>query len=479
MWQEEYKDCLEYIDRYWEKIIFKPSIIRLKTRFITIPTLLRYNKKNPQVFYVPNTFFVPNLGTQKRICYWDTFFMFRGLMGTKREGLMKSMIDNFIYIFKQYQIIPNFNTPAGINRSQPPFLSSMILDAYFTPLNKYNSYKYYKGVSARVYKLQNKIWLQKVIQIAKKEYELVWLDQENYYNHRVKGYLLSRYGDRDIGYAHSSELESGWDFTSRFFSRCDQFFPIDLNVFLYKYEQDFAKIATILDNTKDKQYWEQKALERSRSINQYMWDKQKGFFFDYGYDYQQISDFMSLASFTPMWAGLATVAQAKQMIEKLPKFEAPHGLTITTKESLPKPIDLSIIPRRYHPAVEEVLKPKQWDYPNVWAPLEYLTVIGLLKYGYIADAKRIMEKSVKAHATGFRKYGTFFEKLNGETGELGKGALYGDQELGNGTLNIQNEGFGWTNAIFYRYIQILESLGKDDIYIDTSEQPPYELSILH
>lgn len=478
MWQEEYKDCLEYIDTYWDKITFKPTNVRLKTRFITIPMLLR--KKNPHILFVPHSFFIPNLGTQKRICYWDTFFMFRGLMGTKRERLMKSMVNNFIYIFNKYQIIPNFNAPGGINRSQPPFLSSMILDTYLTPLNRNNSYRYYKGVSSKVYKMRNKKWLQNAIRVAKKEYELVWLDKENYYNHRVEGYLLSRYGDRDIGYAHSSELESGWDFTSRFFNRCDQFFPIDLNVFLYKYETDFAYVAHILDKPNEEEYWKQKAAQRRQLINQYMWNDQSGFYFDYGYSLQQISDFLSLASFTPMWAGLATVQQVKRMLEKLPKFESRFGLTITAKESLPKQIDLSIFPRRYRPAIEEIIKPKQWDYPNVWSPLEYLTVIGLLKYGYKTDARRIMEKSVKAHAAGFRKYGTFFEKLNGETGDLGKGALYGDQELGNGKLHIKHEGFGWTNAVFYRYMHILESLEKgENIYKDERGDPPYELSILH
>jgi len=63
------------------------------------------------------------------------------------------------------------------------------------------------------------------MEVAKQEYELVWIDEENAYNHHVQNFGLSRYGDRDIGYAHSSELESGWDMTSRFYNRADQFLP--------------------------------------------------------------------------------------------------------------------------------------------------------------------------------------------------------------------------------------------------------------
>jgi neutral trehalase len=170
-----------------------------------------------------------------------------------------------------------------------------------------------------------------------------------------------------------------------------------------------------------------------------------------------------------MWAGFATAEQAKHMVDRLDKFESPYGLMIGAKESLPKPIDLSKIQRRYHPAIVDITKRKQWDYPNVWSPLEYLTIIGLLRYGYISDAKRIMEKSVNAHAAVYRKYRTFFEKLDGETGEKGKGAEYGDQE-----------GFGWTNAIFYRYIQILDAIdSKVDIYLPNDGRPPFTLSILH
>lgn len=158
------------------------------------------------------------------------------------------------------------------------------------------------------------------------------------------------------------------------------------------------------------------------------------------------------------------------MVEKLPKFETPYGLTISTKESLAHPINFSRIQRGYVPALEDIIKPKQWDYPNIWSPLEYLTVIGLLRYGFTADARRIMENSLSAHASLFRKRHTFFEKINGDTGEPGSGALYGDQE-----------GFGWTNAVFYRYVQLLDFIeDKKPIYKHPKpKSPPYVLSILN
>lgn len=482
MWQEEYKDCLEYIDTYWNRITYKPSRMKLRYRINSLPYELPYgdripfgstrNIKNqdidPRSIKLPHYYFVPNDNKFRYIYYWDSFFMFKGLMGTNREWLMLEMIENFIYLFNTFHLIPNFSAPGSMGRSQPPFFSSMILDTYLKRLNPTNPYKHVTGFKQKWYEYRMKKWLKRTIDVAKQEYELVWIDKENAYNHNVHNTILSRYGDRDIGYSQSSELESGWDMTSRFYNRCDQFLPVDLNSYLYKYETDFALAAEILGNREEADFWKGKSKERKKAM-QIMWDNDEGFFYDYGYGFQRIGHYFSLASFTPLWAGIATVEQAKRAMKHLPKFETPYGLMIGAKMSLAKKVDLSIIQRRYHPAIEDIIKPKQWDYPNIWSPLEYLTVIGLLRYGYMDDAKRIMTNSVKTHAGLFRKYKTFFEKIDGETGEPSIGYKYAMQE-----------GFGWTNAIFYRYIQILDAMDKDQqLYKEPRpKEPPYDLTIL-
>lgn len=479
MWSEEYKDCLEYIDNYWNKIIYKPSQMKLRYKINHMPYELPYSqgKKrkvankdiNPRSLKLPHYYFVPNDNKFTYIYYWDSFFMFKGLMGTSREWLMPEMIENFIYLFKQFHLIPNFSAPGSMNRSQPPFFSSMIMDTYFKNLNPTNPYRHVRGVKRKWYTYSMKRWLKRAIAYAKEEYEQVWIDKRSDYNHSIINIPLSRFGDRDIGYSQSSEIESGWDMTSRFYNRCDQFLPIDLNSYLYKYENDFETAAVILGNREEAKKWKEKKELRKKAM-QIMWDKNEGFFYDYGYGFQKIGHYFSLASYTPLWAGLATPEQAKSSLKHLKKFETPYGLTIGAEMSLAKPIALSKIQRRYHPAIEDIIKPKQWDYPNIWSPLEYLTVIGFLRYGFTQEAKRIMQSSVKTHAKLFRKYKTFFEKIDGKTGEASVGYKYAMQE-----------GFGWTNAVFYRYIQILNALETmHTIYKEPlPENPPYDLLILH
>lgn len=455
----EYKDCLEYIDKYWKRIIRRPQRQKINHNFLNLP----YH------------FVTPNDQKFSFIFYWDTFFIFRGLMGTRRESIMKDMVRNFVYLFNRYGIIPNFNSHASVGRSQPPFLSTMILDVYKSFNNGNKTRSRFQLLGDIILKPRSTFghirWLSENMEIARKEYDRVW-NNSDLYNHYVDKYELNRYGDRDIGYAHSSELESGWDFTSRFYNRCNEFLPVDLNSYLYKYEKDFETAASIQGNKSEEDFWEEKALRRKTSINRHMWDEKEGFYFDYNYVYKRRSNFLSLAGFVPMWAGITETEQAERMVKRLRDFETDFGLAITSEKSLAPQTDLSNVPLRFRPAIEDVIKPKQWDFPNIWPPLEYLAVIGLLRYGFVDDARRIMEKSLTAQAKIFRKYGTFFERIDG---------VSGDKPHNDHHYEMQS-GFGWTNAIFYRYLKILEAVESgQEIYVfgETLRNPPYDLAILN
>jgi len=447
------KECLEYIDFYWDRIIHNP----------------KDSNGNPHIIPLPHTFITTNDRNISQwkgaMFYWDTFFMFRGIVGTKREWILSGVVDNFVYLFKSFGIIPNGSVWAFLGHSQPPFFSSMIFDAYYM-------LKRARGIKGTLRRPYAKAWLKKHIKVAKEEYWQVWEDTKTY-THQVNDYGLSRYGDRDVGYALTSERESGWDFTTRYYNRCNDFLPIDLNSYLHKYEKDFAKTANILKNKKEEAYWEERAAKRHKAMKKYMWNEEKGFFFDYDYKNKLQSEFYSLAGFVPMWAKLATFDEAKKMREKLSLFETEYGLTITARESLPPKLKFTHIPEAFRHSIEDLLTPKQWDYPHIWSPLEYLTVMGLLRYGFIEDAVRIMKKSIKANVSVFKKYGALLEKLDATTGEKPKTFWYPTQF-----------GFGWTNAIFYRYVKILEFIEEKqgNIYTLKPDQtePPYSLTgLLH
>ncbi|MBP9719527.1 MAG: hypothetical protein KBD46_03580 [Candidatus Levybacteria bacterium] len=451
MSKEEYKDILAFIDDYWKKIIHDP----------------KDSQGDPHVIPLPNTFITPNAKShwKNSMFYWDTFFMFRGLVDTNNDWVIPEVVDNFVYLYNQFGIIPNASIWAFLGHSQPPFLSSMIFDAY---------YSIQRGTGVSVFGKSPYIrkWLKNKMSVAQNEYWQVWEDKETY-THKIEAFGLSRYGDRDVGYPLTSERESGWDFTTRFYNRCNEFLPIDLNSYLHKYEKDFAKAANILEDKEEEEMWEQRALDRHTRMRKYMWNEEKGFFFDYDHRNNLQSEFYSLAGFVPLWAKLATYEEAKKMKEKLPLFETDYGLTITSPLELPDPTTYERIPKAFRLSIEELMTPKQWDYPHIWSPLEYLTVIGLLRYGFVDDAVRIMKKSVKANHAVFQKYGALLEKLDATTGEKPKDFWYPSQL-----------GFGWTNAIFYRYVHILDYIEEKNGKIFSEEtmqtEPPYSLTgILH
>lgn len=449
----EAKPVLEYIDSYWDRIIHKPDDSRGNPHIIPLPhTFITTNDKNISQW-------------RGAMFYWDSFFMFRGIVDTKRDWIISDVVENFVYLFKEFGIIPNASIWAFLGHSQPPFFSSMIFDGYYAIKREEKD----KEISRDVYA---KSWLKSHIEVAKEEYWNVWEDTKTY-THKVPDFGLSRYGDRDVGYGLTSERESGWDFTSRFYNRCNEFLPVDLNAYLHKYEKDFAKTANIHADKEDEAYWEKRAHERHTQMRKHMWNEEEGFFFDYDYMNKLQSKFYSLAGFVPLWAKLATYDEAKRMKEKLKLFETDYGLTITAKISLPPTLRFDHVPEPYRLSIIDILKPKQWDYPHIWPPLEYITVIGLLRYGFVEDAVRIMEKSVKANIAVFKKYSALLEKIDATTGEKPKTFWYPAQL-----------GFGWTNAIFYRYIKMLEYIDEKEgnIYphIAVEAEPPYSLtSIMH
>jgi alpha,alpha-trehalase len=60
----------------------------------------------------------------------------------------------------------------------------------------------------------------------------------------------------------------------------------------------------------------------------------------------------------------------------------------------------------------------QWDYPNIWAPLQYIAYMSCVNYGYLELAKKIAQTYTTHLETNFAKTGNLWEKYNGYTGDV-------------------------------------------------------------
>lgn len=247
---------------------------------------------------------------------------------------------------------------------------------------------------------------------------------------------LSRYWD--INALHDlAEAESGWDMTNRFGRKALHYLPVDLNSLLYKYETDFAKAAEILEDEAQARLWSEKAEERRQTMNRLMWDRMRGFYYDYNYEKKKRGGVSSLAGYYPMWAGMVNEKQAAQLVKNLKRFEKKGGLATTDGQSL----------NQFLPGA----MPIQWAYPNGWAPLHFIVVQGLLRYGYENEARRIALKWLKTNLDWFNKHGIFLEKYN---------VVQPDKPPAKGVYPSQI-GFGWTNAVFEVFCQMFLDQPKE------------------
>jgi alpha,alpha-trehalase len=169
------------------------------------PQLVRENTQDDDTLIgQPHPFLVPSYEEghefdYNELYYWDSYFMVQGMMDEQHKALVVGILENLLTMYERFKIIPNGSRTYLMGRSQPPFLSSFILEVYKT------------------YKM-DKVWLRRAIDIAESEYKTVWMGK-NKPNARQVYKGLSRY--YDINYLHDlAEAESGWDLTPRFNRNC-------------------------------------------------------------------------------------------------------------------------------------------------------------------------------------------------------------------------------------------------------------------
>ncbi|MBV9764292.1 MAG: hypothetical protein JOZ48_05545, partial [Acidobacteriaceae bacterium] len=81
------------------------------------------------LLYLPRPYVVPG-GRFNEMYGWDSFFIQVGLLRDGELSLAKDMADNFLYQVQNYGKVLNANRTYYLSRSQPPFLTHMVLGVY-------------------------------------------------------------------------------------------------------------------------------------------------------------------------------------------------------------------------------------------------------------------------------------------------------------------------------------------------------------
>lgn len=382
---------------------------------------IRFNREgDDSLIGLPYPYIVPSPeGMFQEMYYWDTFFTNKGLILDGRADMAKNNVDNMLYLVEKYGFMPNGNRKVFLSRSQPPYLSMMIKDVYEV--------------------FQDKAWLETAFPILKKEYGFwmtkritpIGLNQfggdlsvvENLNDYSCDRIQITPSGrtQEDIASCILCDCESGWDFNPRTELHQTDFVYVDLNCNLYLYEKNFAYFAKVLKNGEQSE-WEDRACKRMELMNQYLWNGKC--FLDYNFQTGSFSKVFSVASFYPLWTGIATKEQAEATVKMLDRLECNYGIVACEKND---------IDGNY-----------QWNYPNGWAPLHYIMICALERYGYRKDARRIAEKYVRMVDTNFERTGTLWEKYNVVTGDLDVSNEYEMPAM-----------LGWTAGVYLTAIDYL------------------------
>jgi alpha,alpha-trehalase len=414
------------------------------------------------LLYLPHPYVVPG-GRFNEMYGWDSYFILLGLIRDGETAAAKDMTDNLLYEVEYYGKVLNANRSYYLTRSQPPFISHMVREIYQIT--------------------RDKIWLRKAISLIEKTYDM-WTDEQ----HLCGGTGLSRYytGDPtpapeviaderdDRGYTHfdrvrefyrsnqirdydvsqyydaendalTSEFyigdrtmrESGFDPSNRFgpFNvDVANYAPVCLNSLLAMLETDMAFFSAELGDPTGQIKWQHRVGYRAAGVNDLLWDKHEGLFFDLNFKTGLKRRYPFLTSFYPLWAGIADENQAARIVENLGIFERPGGLQTSPFRT-----------------------GSQWDAPFGWASLQLIAIEGLRKYGFEREANRVAVNFLSMILKEFIKTGTIVEKYDVERRDA---ETAGAIQFG---YDYNVVGFGWTNAVFLRLYDGLPEATRPDV----------------
>jgi alpha,alpha-trehalase len=387
---------------------------------------------------LPHPYVVPG-GRFREVYYWDSYFTMLGLIESGRVDLVRSMLDNFAHLVATLGHIPNGNRTYYLGRSQPPYFGAMV-GLYARAADSTEALRYLDALEA-----EHAFWMDGAGRLG----------PGTAYRRVVRlrdGAVLNRYFDdipeprpeayrEDYALAQTAPVErrtalyrnlrasaeSGWDFSSRWMRdpkdlrtlETTELVPVDLNSLLYYSERTVAALRLLRGRAGDAEAaarFDGEAEQRRRALLSSAYDPDSGFFYDVRWRTgERVTDRPTLAAAAPLYFGLATAEQGRAVAARLQRdFLKPGGFVTTLVSS-----------------------GQQWDAPNGWPPLEWLSIEGARRYGREDVADLARERWLALNRRTYRSTGKMTEKYD---------VVDLTRRAGGGEYPTQ-DGFGWTNGV--------------------------------
>jgi putative isomerase len=237
---------------------------------------------------------------------------------------------------------------------------------------------------------------------------------------------LSSHTDKATGLAYwQSDFAIGVDNDPSVYYRPDKSCgSIYLNCLLYRELLAYGYLLELLGRVDEANQWRDRASDLADAMNEHCWDERDGTFYSVDFALRPVdpADWLhrgaprawpclllrvdSWSSFLPMWAGFASQEQAQRMVERYRDrrtFHANYGVR-----------SLSRLEKAY--SVRASNNPSNWLGP-IWGVANYLVFRGLLKYGFVEDARDLAEKTVTLLGRDLERNGSLHEYYHPDSGD--------------------------------------------------------------
>lgn len=332
--------------------------------------------------------------------YWDTYFTNAGLIAEGNVQQAKNNADNVRFLIHKYGFMPNGNRTFYLGNTQPPFYYKMVEDIFEKTGDKAWLKESYDALVKEYGYWQTNRTAPNGLNVygPHKDYTKEYIEEKyDYFKYRYRGFEAKNEEEKSAC-AHTivTMCESGWDCCTRFENAGEYYNPVDLNSLLYGLENSMEKFSKILENG-EAALWSERAARRKEKMLEIMFDNKRGIFLDWNYKEERFSPVVSAASLYPLFVKLDDTPEKAIGVLKNELF-IKYGVS-------------ACVPGEYDYSL-------QWDYPNVWAPLQYIAYAACKNYGFDSLAERVAETYIKLLDENFAQTGNLWEKYDGLTGKV-------------------------------------------------------------
>lgn len=332
--------------------------------------------------------------------YWDTYFTNAGLIAEGNVQQAKNNADNVRFLIHKYGFMPNGNRTFYLGNTQPPFYYKMVEDIFEKTGDKAWLKESYDALVKEYGYWQTNRTAPNGLNVygPHKDYTKEYIEEKyDYFKYRYRGFEAKNEEEKSAC-AHTivTMCESGWDCCTRFENAGEYYNPVDLNSLLYGLEKAMEKFSKILENG-EAALWSERAARRKEKMLEIMFDNKRGIFLDWNYKEERFGPVVSAASLYPLFVKLDDTPEKAIGVLKNELF-----LKYGVSACVPGEYDYSL----------------QWDYPNVWAPLQYIAYAACKNYGFDSLAERVAETYIKLLDENFAQTGNLWEKYDGLTGKV-------------------------------------------------------------